>query len=109
VAEPERTHTPNGAGELPPDSLRRRPGGVGGAIVAAAMFGLDQALGRKPREEAPVVVDANDNPIDMDRDGLTIDTDAAVPEGATVWTPPQPRSTPGQRARRARRSGRRPQ
>ena len=34
--------------------------GAAGAIVAAGMFGLDQALGRKPKEEAPIVMAASD-------------------------------------------------
>ena len=37
--------------------------------MAAGMFGLDQALGRKPKEEAPIVMAAADEPVDIDRLG----------------------------------------
>ena len=52
----------------PVSTARRRHGGVG-AIMAAGMFGLDQALGRKPKEEAPIVMAASDEPVDIDQRG----------------------------------------
>ena len=55
------------------DTARRRYGSVG-AIVAGGMLGLDRILGRKVKEEAPVVWEASGEPEDIDR-GMTIDID----------------------------------
>lgn len=66
--------------------------GVGGAMLAAGMLGVDQVLnGRKPREDAPIVVDANGEPVDIDRDGIDITLDDA---GVQVSAPPLPRTAP---------------
>ena len=60
------------AGSAPDDAeaaiiaaARRRHGSFG-AVVAAGMLGFEKLLGRKPREEAPVVVAAPTDPIDID-------------------------------------------
>ena len=84
----------------PIDTARRRHGAVG-AIMAAGMFGLDQALGRKPKEEAPIVMAASDEPVDIDHEGITV----PVNDGVSVIAPPQPRSDPlpSRRRRRKRR------
>ena len=67
---------------------RRRHGAAGG-ILAAGMFGLDQALtGRKKKEEAPIVVSSNSDPVDIDKNGIVIDVD----DGVQVVAPPQPRA-----------------
>jgi hypothetical protein len=68
---------------------KRRHGALGG-VLAAGMFGLDQALGRKVREEAPVVVDANSDPVDLDADGISI----AVADDTDVVSPALPRTPP---------------
>ncbi|HAN35645.1 MAG TPA: hypothetical protein DCQ52_09410 [Acidimicrobiaceae bacterium] len=60
------------------------------------MFGIDVALGRKPKEEAPVVVAASDQPIDIDTDGIEIPID----ERTSVFAPPQPPTDPLPRRRR---------
>lgn len=70
-----------------------------GSLLAAGMLGLDQALGRKVREEAPIVVAANDEPIDIDSEGITVDVD----EATTIVAPPQPRVDPFAPKRRRRR------
>jgi hypothetical protein len=85
--------------DLPPDApagedpivatARRRHGGAG-AILAAGMLGLDQVLGRKPKQEAPVVVDADGQPVDIDTDGITVD----VHDDLAVHAPPQTRPDP---------------
>ena len=54
-------------------AARRRYGAVG-AMVAGGMLGLDRLLGRKPKEESPVVWEASGEPEDIDR-GMTIDID----------------------------------
>src|SRR3954469_18072527 len=84
-----------------PVRTARRRHGAAGAIVAAGMFGLDQALGRKPKEEAPIVMAASDEPIDIDHEGITVPVDDTL----SVVAPPQPRSdpVPGRRRRRRKR------
>ena len=68
----------------------RRRHGAAGAMLAAGMFGVDIALGRKPKEEAPIVVDASSDPHDIDKDGIRI----AVDDDTHVWAPPLPPSQP---------------
>lgn len=80
-----------------PVATARRRHGAAGAIVAAGMLGIDQVLGRKPKEEAPIVVAASDQPIDIDTDGIRVPVD----EHTDVVAPPQPRHDPF--ARKARR------
>ena len=81
----------------------RRRHGTAGAILAAGMFGLDQALGRKPKEEAPIVMAAADEPVDIDHDGIVVPVDDRV----SVVAPPQPRSDPLPSRRRRRSSSKR--
>lgn len=78
----------------------RRRHGAAGAVVAAGMLGLEQVLGRKPKEEAPVVVAAPTDPIDVDRDGIAVVIDDEV----SLVAPPLPR-TPPISARRTRYKG----
>lgn len=84
-----------------PIRTARRRHGAAGAIVAAGMFGLDQALmGRKLKQEAPIVIAASDKPVDIDHEGITVPVDDIV----SVIAPPQPRSDPlPSRRRRGRR------
>lgn len=82
------------AGPIPPESdpvaTARRRHGTAGAVLAAGMFGVDIALGRKPKEEVPVVVDAAGEPTDIDQDGIHVQ----VAEDLTVWAPPPAPSEP---------------
>jgi hypothetical protein len=73
----------------PVDTARRRHGAAG-AILAAGMFGVDIALGRKPKEDAPVVIASSSDPTDIDTDGIRIPLDAAT----DLIAPPQPPSDP---------------
>ncbi len=82
-----------------PVRTARRRHGAAGAIVAAGMFGLDQALGRKPKEEAPIVMAAADEPVDIDHQGIIVPVD----DGLSVIAPPQPRSEPLPTRRRRKR------
>lgn len=79
-------------------SARRRHGALGG-IVAAGMLGIDKVLGRKPREEIPVVVDAPTEPIDIDADGISMQLD----DETSVVAPPLPRTPPKVAPARRRR------
>jgi hypothetical protein len=86
-----------------PVATARRRHGAAGAIVAAGMLGLDQALmGRKVKQEAPIVIAASDQPIDIDDHGITVPVD----EDLSVVAPPQPRSRPLFSTRRRRRTTR---
>lgn len=76
--------------ESDPVTTARRRHGAAGAVLAAGMFGVDIALGRKPKEEAPIVVDASSDPHDIDRDGIRIPVD----DDTHVWAPPLPPSQP---------------
>lgn len=82
-----------------PVRTARRRHGAAGAIMAAGMLGLDQALGRKPKEEAPIVMAASDEPVDIDHLGIIVPVDDIV----SVVAPPQPRSDPLTSRRRRKR------
>jgi hypothetical protein len=74
-----------------PVTTARRRHGAAGAVLAAGMFGVDIALGRKPKQEAPVVVTASGDPTDIDRDGMNFALDPAT----QVVAPPLPPSNVG--------------
>jgi hypothetical protein len=79
-------------------AARRRHGSFG-AVVAAGMLGFEKLLGRKPREEAPVVVAAPTDPIDIDADGISVPLD----EHTSLVAPPLPRTAPKVASSRRRR------
>ena len=82
-----------------PIATARRRHGSAGAIVAAGMLGIDQVLGRKPKQEAPIVIAASDQPIDIDTEGIVVPVD----EATDVIAPAQPRPDPFARRPRRRR------
>lgn len=68
----------------------KRRHGAAGAALAAGMLGVDQIVnGRKPREEAPIVIASNSDPLDIDTDGISLSLD-----DADVVAPPLPRTEP---------------
>ena len=68
----------------------KRRHGAAGAALAAGMLGVDQIVnGRKPREEAPIVVAANSDPLDIDTDGISLSL-----ADAELVAPPLPRTEP---------------
>lgn len=73
-----------------PIGTARRRHGAAGAILAAGMFGVDIALGRKVKEEAPIVMAASSEPVDIEKDGIEVPID----ENTSVYAPPQPPSDP---------------
>jgi hypothetical protein len=76
-------------------------------MLAAGMFALDEALGRKPREEAPIIVDANGDPVDIDADGIELLVADEFGDDVSVVAPPLPRTQPVMtRASGRRRRGR---
>lgn len=82
-----------------PVATARRRYGTGGAILAAGMLGIDKVLGRRVKEEAPIVIAASDQPVDIDTDGITVPLD----DDTDVVAPPQPRPDPFPRRPRKRR------
>jgi hypothetical protein len=98
IAMPDEHATPLTPVSDPIATARRRHGSAG-AIVAAGMLGIDQVLGRKPREEAPIVIAASDQPTDIDTDGIVVPVD----EVTDVVAPAQPRPDPFARRPRRRR------
>jgi len=83
-----------------PVSTARRRHGAAGAVLAAGMFGVDIALGRKPKEEAPVVVTASGDPTDIDRDGMNFALDAATQVVAPPLPPSNVAAAPAPKPRR---------
>ena|SRR6187402_115986 len=81
----------------------RRRHGLAGAMLAAGMLGLDQFLSNKKKEDAPIVIGADSEPIDIDTDGIRmrISDDAEVVSHPLPRTPPL--TTPSSRSRRRRR------
>jgi len=65
-----------------PIATARRQHGAAGAVLAAGMFGVDIALGRPPKEEAPIVVASPTDPIDIDTDGIRVPVD----DHTEVWS-----------------------
>lgn len=86
-----------------PVGTARRRHGTAGAVLAAGLFGIDVALGRKPKEEIPVVVASNDEPVDVDRDGIAV----AIDDTTSMVSPPLPRLDPRASMRRRARPRRR--
>jgi len=80
--------------EEPIQPIRRTQHKGVAALIAAGMLGLDEALGRKPREEAPIVVDANGEPVDIDSDGIEVRVADAGGGEVAVAAPALPRSAP---------------
>lgn len=73
--------------------------GASGGMLAAGMLGIEQLLsGRKPREEIPVVVAANSEPVDIDTDGIRVSL-----VGVDVTAPALPRTAPKTSGARRRR------
>lgn len=58
------------------DPLIRRAAqryGTVGAMLAGGMVVFDKLLGRKPKQDAAVVIEASSDPIDIDNDGITVE------------------------------------
>ncbi len=77
----------------------RRRYGVGGAMMAGGMLGIEKALELRPaKEEVPIVVEAATEPVDIDDEGIDVDID----DETWVYAPPQPRSRPQTKVPRRR-------
>ncbi len=69
------------------DAMVRRAAqryGTVGAMLAGGMLVFDKLLGRKPKEEAAVVIEAAREPGNIDDNGITLVVDA----NTTVVSPP---------------------
>lgn len=67
----------------------RRKGGVAGAAMAGAMMVMSEIVEGPKKDDAPVVVESNSDPTDVDRDGVTVDL-----AELTVAAPPLERLDP---------------
>lgn len=68
------------------DQLVRRAAqryGTVGAMLAGGMVVFDRLLGRKPKQEAAVVIEASSKPEDIEQDGITL----AINDSITVHSP----------------------
>ena len=77
----------------------RRIGGVPGAMMAGAMLALREIYENPKRDDGQVVVDAPDEPHDVDRDGVALKADE-IGGAEDVEVPAQPRVDPVVGARR---------
>ena len=73
--------------------------GTVGAMLAGGMVVFDKLLGRKPKEEAAVVIETSSDPLDIDRDGITAELD----DNITVYSPAPSKRVGGLRVVRKRR------
>lgn len=73
----------------PVETARRRHG-MGGAMIAAGMFGLDQALTGRQKPEQAEIQESSSEPVDVDRDGIKV----VIDEATTVQTPALERRPP---------------
>ena len=69
----------------------RKRGGTVGAIVAGGMLGLEKMLGQKVKEEAPVEWEAPGEPLDIDRNGITV----PLEDDAVARSQPRPTGADG--------------
>jgi hypothetical protein len=71
----------------PDDAMVRRAAqryGTVGAMLAGGMLVFDKLLGRKPKEEAAVVIEAASEPGNIDDNGITL----VVDDNMTIVSPP---------------------
>ena len=75
--------------------------GTVGAMLAGGMVAFDRLLGRKPKEEPAVVIEASSEPEDIEK-GISLTLEQPDGETLDVFAPP-----PGRRRARAHRRRRR--
>jgi hypothetical protein len=102
-AQPSESRLPEA--QLPDDAqMVRRAAqryGTVGAMLAGGMVVFDRLLGRKPKEEPAVVIEAATEPEDIDK-GISLRLESADGDELQVFAPP-----PGRRRARAVRRRRR--
>lgn len=85
------------------DAMVRRAAqryGFSGAMLAGGMVAFDRLLGRREQEDPPVIAEAPDEPVDIDRDGIVLRVDDAT---TVVARAPESGPGPVRRVRRRRR------
>jgi hypothetical protein len=65
----------------------RRKGGLAGAAMAGAMFAVSEIVEGPKKDDVSVVVEASSNPLDLERDGVSVELDDEH-GGKTVESPP---------------------
>jgi hypothetical protein len=87
------------------DAMVRRAAqryGFTGAMLAGGMVAFDRLLGRREQEDPPVIAEAPDEPVDIDRDGIVLRVDDST---TVVARAPEAVPGPVRRVRRRRRPG----
>jgi hypothetical protein len=85
------------------DQLVRRAAqryGTVGAMLAGGMVVFDKLLGRKPKQEAAVVIEASSEPEDIEQDGITV----AINENVTVHSPAPDKRNPARVVKKRRKT-----
>jgi len=75
--------------------------GFAGAMLAGGMVAFDRLLGRREREDPPVIAETPDEPTDIDRDGIVVQVDEST---TVVARAPEPTRGPVTRITRRRRT-----
>lgn len=73
--------------------------GIGGAMLAGGMLGLDRMLTGKVKQDAPIEYEAPGEPLDIDRKGITV----PLEDERVVRSKPGPAAAPGAISRRVTR------
>ena len=85
------------------DHLVRRAAqryGTVGAMLAGGMVVFDKLLGRKPKQDAAVVIEASSEPEDIEQDGITV----AINENITVHSPAPHQRSPARVVKKRRKT-----
>jgi len=110
VPPPHGADDPTGAAGGPDDgrdegdAMVRRAAqryGFSGAMLAGGMVAFDRLLGRREQEDPPVIAEAPDEPVDIDRDGIVLRVDDST---TVVARAPEAVPGPVRRVRRRRRA-----
>jgi hypothetical protein len=62
----------------------RRKGGLAGAAMAGAMLAISDVIEGPKKDEAPVTVEANSDPLDLEKDGFGTQVDGVDVEAPAL-------------------------
>jgi hypothetical protein len=62
----------------------RRKGGLAGAAMAGAMLAVSDVIEGPPKDDAPVTVEANSDPLDLEKDGFGTHVDGVEVEAPAL-------------------------
>jgi hypothetical protein len=99
AVEFELDDDPEMSGDAALIARARKKYGIGGAMLAGGMLGLDRMLTGKVKQEAPVEWAAPGDPLDIDRKGI----DVPLEDESVVRSRPGPAAAAGATSRRVTR------